>query len=265
MKLSADHPPRYHQEHYRQLELSDDSVVYRLSGSLNLHSLAIKHFFISSKECRAVTRPVKSILLSCPNLRKLKLDIATHRSPPPSRYCGFGFKVGERPPPLEELIVVAYPFGRLDTIYPTPNYDDIPSVFYYQGYPEGIDKCDYWIQTFDWSRLKRLQAPFPSLALDLMPKVNAMEAVSLLRGRSSVSIESILLNHGRMLRKLEVHMPEHRYRRNWGEEAPDNAYLRRIRDSCPRLEELAIDVDRANSWPYGTLYVLTTSYVDHLV
>lgn len=59
----------------------------------------------------------KQILLSCPNLRSLALDVHMPRGGcvvdgPCEAYCGLGLSQDERPPPLEELSIESYPWGQ---------------------------------------------------------------------------------------------------------------------------------------------------------
>ena len=59
-----------------------------LNASPNLRSLKVETRYTNAEECERVTKPLKHVLLSCPNLRSLTLDIAL-----PSGGC-----VGYMPP-----------------------------------------------------------------------------------------------------------------------------------------------------------------------
>lgn len=223
-----------------------------------------------------VTQPLKKLLLSCPNLRKLSLNIDLPRQGCvmhhlPNQYCGLGLTNGERPPPLEELQICNYPWGR----------NSGGSLGLYSvGYPEAGLEMDYWANTFDWSRLCRLDTSV-MFAHTLMRKLTALKHVRFARSwnpnRESTqqffeqvpsTLESICIptlgcvgitaiaRHGLGLRKLEIHQEELSYGK-WKDGLITDQDLAALRDALPHLEELAIDVDRdGDDWPRNTLGIV---------
>jgi hypothetical protein len=124
-----------------------------LHGCMNLRALEVQILFDHGPRCQELTRPLKRLLLYCPNLHRLALDIDQYHTLPslswPDRYyCGLGFEHGEKLPPLEELTLTAYWFGRK----PGSLHLDIFGI----GYPLDCDERDYWAEHFDWSRLRKL-------------------------------------------------------------------------------------------------------------
>ncbi|KAI1183317.1 hypothetical protein F5B17DRAFT_143487 [Nemania serpens] len=107
----------------RPIQLLLESLV----GCSSLVSLRVKAEYKRATECRQVTKPLKSVLLSCPRLRSLDLDIYSVRSSV-LEYVGLRFQDGQRPPPLEELRIHRYPMGR-------PARAGGPVLFDTQGYP----------------------------------------------------------------------------------------------------------------------------------
>ncbi|KAI1088367.1 hypothetical protein F5B19DRAFT_471639 [Rostrohypoxylon terebratum] len=86
---------------------------------VNLYSLRIKHSYKTFPECSAITIPLKMVLLTCPNLKHLKIDIKKiilRNNQPTHNYCGFRFLQGQRlPATLKTLEIIAYPFGKMDS------------------------------------------------------------------------------------------------------------------------------------------------------
>lgn len=256
-----------------------------LQGCKNLTSLTCRVCYMNAEMCSQVTQPLKQVLLSCPNLRILTLDISMPRSgcvipSPPREYCGFGFVDGQRPPALEELVLVAYPFG----VEPQSSFHVVHSI----GYPcKGIED-DYWVESFDWTRLRRLNAPATDFVLKLMPKLTALQDVTLhthehnkgnsvrfyqevptnlesicVPNLSSISLQGIL-RHSKSLRRLHIHQNED-HQGKWRDADGSVADLRCIRDQCRLLEELKIDVTRSGDWPWDVLDILATfSRLRHL-
>lgn len=250
-----------------------------LAGSTVLSSIRLSAPYYRAEDCLEVTQPLKKLLLSCPNLRKLSIDIYQPRQGcvvfgPPSEYCGLGLSNGERLPPLEELEVHDYPWGY--------NSGGL-SAFNGIGYPEMGHEMDYWANTFDWSQLCRLEDPSFRLADNLKLKLTALKHVRFTTswGRNQLSmqqffeqvpstLESIcvpalgfvgiaaITRHGPELRKLEIHQKE-RSDGKWKDDLITDRELVEIRDALPHLEELGIDVSRDGSdWPCSTLDILAS-------
>ncbi|ORY58781.1 uncharacterized protein BCR38DRAFT_446553 [Pseudomassariella vexata] len=256
----------------------DKNPIVHLRGNLNLHSLDIGTTYTGAEECLQTTQRLKCILLSCPNLRCLKLNLSLPSSryiiySEPSEYCGFGFTNGERPPPLEELELDGYPWGywTADTSSNDP--------FRQHGYPLKGREEDYWAETFDWSQLKRLSTHYSVFALQIMPQLISLreldcrgwdhDRVKTFHLNVPAALESItvssfagigmdgLLRHGPKLKKLVIHQAEACQGR-WRDAVVDAKTLRNVRDACPLLVELGLDVGRDGSWPYDILETLAT-------
>ncbi|KAK5126077.1 hypothetical protein LTR85_011432 [Meristemomyces frigidus] len=269
--------------------LTDASTnLHALHANHNLHSLDIRKAYYTAQECRAHTEPLKDLLLTCPNLRILSLDIAVPvemcvvHAPPP-QYCGLGFTDGERPlAALEELVLTAYPFGTKPL--PGGNGKVWPAYPYHIGYPGKVPEIEYWAETFDWSRLQRLEIGYPHVdfALMLMPKLIALKVAVFqnmwgeeeetrqffrevpvrLEGIETSTLAHVgvegIARHGAALRTLRIHRGEDCYGL-WRKNAITAEQLARIREVCPLIVELAIDVLRHdNGWPWDTLDVLAS-------
>ncbi|KAI1505959.1 hypothetical protein F5X99DRAFT_427839 [Biscogniauxia marginata] len=294
----------------------EDFNMYSLQDNPNLYALDVSIDYTSAESCLRITRPLKRVLLSCPNLRVLKLDIDQPSSgcdiySTPAEYCGCGFVEGERLPPLEELILTNYPFGHeparaIATSSPSVqtqrdesdpaaegeeeeeeeeelfDEDDLNIEVNAIGYPLKGWETDFWADTFDWSRLRRLQIGLPEMALRMAPHLTSLQEVEFCRdggawqedttrafyaqlpasALSSVSVRALsrigvsgIARHGASLRRLRIHRDEDR-RRSWRDGAVDAASLRAIRDACPGLEELALDAARGGGrWPRELLDV----------
>lgn len=272
------------EHHNRDVEPSpESSFLLQLQHCTNLTSLEIVHTFTNADGCLYVTKPLRRILLSCPNLRRLKLDIGLPTGGcvgfgPLQEYCGVGFSDGERPlAALEELELVRYPFGLPP-----------PFIFYSRGYPATVLEKDYWIETFDWSRLRCLSLPGENstLAVKWMPWLtSSIREVSLQGARpndlqaffgqiptvlgaitiskiADIDLESIL-RHGSALRKLKIHQPERFSQRAaadgiWAQEAVGLDALQAIRDACPLIEDLSLNLSRDGTWPYQAFDILAS-------
>lgn len=253
-----------------------------LQGCSNLISLEVRAIYAAANGCKRITQPLKRILLACPNLRSLTLDISLPKSGCttygiPNEYCGFGFVHGECPPPLEELRVIEYPFGYGKWSSKEP----MPLLYSPQlGYPSEGREEDYWAENFNWSRLKHVTLPSGWLALKLMPKLRslkeitfndtwskdqtsqffrevpaALESISV-SDLNAISLEG-LLRHGCALRKLQIHRLE-TYQGGWRRMDGSLEDLCRIRDQCAQIEELNIDVARCDDWPTDVLGILAS-------
>jgi hypothetical protein len=86
-------------------------VLKSLTNNSSLSSIRMRVTYIDGEKLRDFTGPLKQVLLSCPNLRTLSLDVAQPREgcvahEPSSAYGGLGFLEGQRPAPLRELELV---------------------------------------------------------------------------------------------------------------------------------------------------------------
>ena len=254
-------------------------TLKQLKGVANLYSLDVDATYGHS-DCLHVTEPLRDVLLTCSNLRILKIDIHQPRAgcvmyglgP---QYLGCGFKDGERPPPLEVLELTDYPFGR-----PAPNDVARGFGYHYDGYPGSVMEEDYWADTFDWTRLRRLRTRSVWLAMKFLPHLTALREIEItglgkdedlkafyaqipssLERISAPTLESIgidsVLRHSSHLRSLQLHSKEDG-RDTWREQTVNAESLRAIRDQCHLIEELDIDLARDGEWPYEVLDVLAS-------
>ncbi|RYP45589.1 hypothetical protein DL768_008104 [Monosporascus sp. mg162] len=257
---------------YHPLVVFPPEEVDRLQNNPNLASLSIDVLYWEARGCTRYTHPVKRVLQSCPNLRTLKIDIhkatnviAFGRVLVPSEYMGFGFADGQRPAPLRKLEVLEYPFSPLGN--------------------KMYEEQDYWANNFKWSQLERLKTHYVSLALRIMPKLISIREVdfgaTLLGAETeaeartfyqqvpalleSIAVPSLtdigmagLRRHGPNLKKLEIHRQGSSSGLGWRLAAVDVERMRWIRDACPRLEELGINVSRDGAWPYDVFGVIAS-------
>ncbi len=249
-----------------------------LANNQNLFTLSVQVSFISEQECLGTMRALRNLLLSCPNLRRLPLidvwyprDHGIGYGPGPGApYCGLGLSDGERPPALEELGVAGYPWGRESRQ---------TGGIYCLGYPEKGAEWDYWAETFDWSRLLRLNDIPSDLASLIAPKLTRLKELMfeerfdlrwdktgfLNEITSPLELLSIpswdhtgknpgtITRHGAGLRKLKIHQLELLWTTD---SCVTDRGLAQLSNGLPRLEELAIDIARdrdANDWPYKAL------------
>lgn len=270
-----------------------------LVGSPNLFSIRAEVSYFESEEALKITQPLKHLLLTCPNLRRLSLDIApqlsrTHFTVPSARYCGLGFSQGERPPPMEELEVLDYPWG-FDGNIPDSAVETVAvQGFGIGGYPEKGLESEYWVNKFDWSRLRRFCDKSPFLASQLASKLTALQEVefrsaphswtlgavvapqscaavtarffeSVASSLVSIRIPNLnglstagLVRHGASLRKLSIHTREDSVT-SWGPRLNINLDLVTLLGNLPCIEELEVDIARENvDWPWNTLDVLAS-------
>ncbi|KAI2615346.1 hypothetical protein GGR54DRAFT_297315 [Hypoxylon sp. NC1633] len=247
-----------------------------LIGNTSLYSLSVSGHFNSVEECLSVTGHLKQVILTCPNLRCLKLYIEHHhmlfhpnQTPNlPKEYCGIGFLYGDQLPVLKTLEVSHYPFGSDD--------EDKKGVLpYTENYPINGREQDFWATNFDWSQMTRAYIPHlpkllePQFAskfaalrelrvdhnwsgtdldkfLNILPVL--LESIKI-SNMMSVNWESIA-RHGPKLHTLHLHN-EYGY---WHERAEGKAVsfrgydeysnhgIRVIQEACPNLEELAVDL-----------------------
>lgn len=299
-KLKHQPGIRLHAQTYqyssRQEVLAPRQIV-RLADNSNLHTLGVGveyHWETAEELTQPGMRRVREILLSNPNLRRLLLDVHTPRfrcgfCGPLREYCGIGLRNGEKLPPLEELGIVDYPWGRK-----ARDIRDEHQGIGVAGYPgEGTEE-DYWAEHCDWSNLRRLTLPSSFLARKIVRQLTALEEVSF-RCRSRYcelsdnneqdtvrflydlphALDSLsickapwlemgpILRHGRRLRKLELLRSDfpHMGSDEWKEGALTVDDLVRLRDGLPCLEELAFDVpssQESDDWPHDMLNVLAS-------
>ena len=257
-------------------------VLKNLTNNSNLSSMRMQVTYIKGKNLRDITRPIKEVLLSCPNLRKLSLDIAQPRTgcvvyEPSSEYGGLGFLEGERLPALEELDLFEYPWGHEPTAAESSSVWAIACV----GYPGKGTELDYWAENFDWSQLRRIYDRSGLFASKIACKLTGLREVKFysceqpLASATSFfenlpsSLESIIIPkiscvgvvpiklHSATLRHLEIHKNED-WAGEWSGDVIADEDLANFRDSLPHLEDLALDVNReSGDWPYTTLQILS--------
>lgn len=260
-----------------------DNVVYGLEANANLHDLRVCVTFYAAQDCQPMAKFLKNVLLSSRNIRKLSLSITQPSKgcivySPPRHYCGFGFVGSDSLPPLEELEITHYPWGVESGGWGSV---DGPLIWFRQeGYPGKGSEMDHWADNFDWSQLRRLKTRYAGFALKLMPKLTSLRQVDLEEAASagetvrfyqecpstletiagasfeSISLEGIL-RHGSALRQLQLHTYES-WDGSWSKKAIDVASLRSIRDGCPLIEDLYIDLARDGDWPWDALDTLGT-------
>jgi hypothetical protein len=244
--------------------------LYRLEGLKNLSSFQVRFTYRKSKICDFISPCVKHMLMSCPNLRKLTIDIkrrAWAHDRLSEHYAGFGFMDGERLPALEELNLVNYKFGHAeDGELPWPWERCI-------GYPGSGDEIIYWAETFDWSILRRLHLHQVTLTKELAPKLVSLQEVSVYGyeaqrffqslpvGLSTIRVGDIfmigleaLVRHGRCLKTLDLQ--SHYYHCYNPPQYISSSWLLIIQQECPHIRDLAIDVGRDGEWPYERLDIL---------
>jgi hypothetical protein len=182
LHLSVD--IRFFPGHAEEAATALRALLACLAGTQGLSSLRIK--IVYGREAVALRTllqdSLRPLIMSSPRLRSLGLDIGFptlgcvwHR---PSRdYCGFGFSAGDAFPPLQELDVVDYPWGR-------PHW--LPrGLFWVDGYPTALGpgtEMEHWASLHDWSRLRRLRLVGSSimLAAHLAPKLTALQHIELI-------------------------------------------------------------------------------------
>ena len=265
----------------RPMTVSDNLV--HLSGNNNLHTLDVRVTYFEPVHCRDIMLPLKRLLSSCPNLRCLTLNIdqpavASAGWGPSRDYCGLGFVEGERMPPLEQLTLTAYQFGH------NPSKDGHGVGFNTQGYPTKGKEIDFWTNSLDWTRLKRLQTFHGGFVTKLTPKLTVLEEFHFdasrltwdvstfctcvptkFRSISAPNLENVtldgVLRHSSSLRQLRFHQAEYKNQSAWGttgwdEETIDLASLQRIQEQCDLISELSLDIARSGDWPFAVFDVL---------
>ncbi|KAF4448676.1 hypothetical protein F53441_7930 [Fusarium austroafricanum] len=258
---------------------STGELISQLPGSTSVVSLSVDITYFEAEECTKITQPLKQVLLSCPNLRKLSLNIAIPSggclfNEPPPEYVGIGFSAGERPPPLQHLYISGYPWGKKDHGQDFFRYNCV-------GYLEESIEEDYWANTFDWSHLTYLEDASFRLANKIVRKLTALEHVvclgydpgsygeyffnavpSALKSICVPTLNTIgfdsLEQHASSLRKLYLHQGLTRMDR-WREGILSNENLILVCKTFPHLREIGLDLARdGNNRPYTALDILAT-------
>lgn len=231
-----------------------------VKGNLNLYSLDVEHGFWKHVDCSRVTRLLKGVLLTCPNLRHLRLNIfqrKTGNGPAGNQYCGFGFANGESPPALESLEIVAYPFGSGR------------NPAWHVGYPLEGREQEYWTNNFKWSRLKRFSSPVVNILPDDLGTMTSLKEIQLSRkayhphkpietreffARVPPVLESIKVPHMDLINLNDITKHKGGLRvlhLIWKDEFKDvwckgihPGMLHCILRHCPNIEELAVQLHR---------------------
>ncbi|KAF2159014.1 hypothetical protein M409DRAFT_30549 [Zasmidium cellare ATCC 36951] len=246
-----------------------DELLMRLYNNENLSTLNVQFTWIHESECRRIMRHLKEVILTCPNLKSLTLDVSQPTSgcvpsSQPIEYVGLGFEYGEKIAPLEELILLNYGFGRASRS-PT---SDVPSDV------TGIvvaNEIDYWVESFDWSRLKKLKTGYEKFALKAASQFTALEEVHILnswrnptmheflnqvanslRTISAPTLRQVSLDglmcHAGTLETLRLHRAED-HQGTWQGDCIDLDSLGQLQSGLPCLRELSVDIARSGRWP----------------
>ncbi len=152
----------------------------RLAGTQGASSLRLgaMYGFLDKTTLEFVEGYLRPLLFSSPSLRKLSLNIG-----PPlsgctagnyaSKYSGFCFSPGDTLPPLEELEMIAYPWGVMGN----PGVVPAPADWPFNTGDVFASNMQNWVHLLDWSRLRRLHLDFDSveLAVYLAPYLTSLE------------------------------------------------------------------------------------------
>ncbi|KAI0894261.1 hypothetical protein F4806DRAFT_117997 [Annulohypoxylon nitens] len=248
-------------------------LLQRFAGCTNLHSLSVEHTYCNPPQCDAMTRPLKTVLLTCTNLRHLKINI-NKVHPVENFYCGFGFVNGERiAAALETLQIISYPFGKQDSASPhlyQPNTPGYPSVGYEQF---------YWTRNFDWSNLTQLNIRDTWAWIPHVKKLTSLKEVDLSNDPCTVNPKFFLANvrpelevikvhqmkrpgwesiarHGKTLRVLHFTGEGRQNIRALMQICQESSELESIRDNCPHIEDLGVCIDRFDHYPIEYLHLI---------
>jgi hypothetical protein len=259
------------------------ALLAQLADNQNLFSLSVRLPFLHLHECRSTMHALKRVLLSCPRLVRIPMLNVGYACFPPhgvvdgpplgAPYCGLGLSGGERPQALEEFSVERYPWGREPF--------GVNNSVYTTGYPEQGTEMHYWAETFDWSRLQRLNDIRSDLAMEIAPRLMCLKEVVITdrwhcpwdktafleeipTALERISIQSWgdvgnkpgpITRHGAALRRLEMHLVG----RPWAaDRLVTDTGLAALCNGLPHLEELAIDIarDKSADWPYSSLDII---------
>ncbi|KAI0172947.1 hypothetical protein GGR52DRAFT_591462 [Hypoxylon sp. FL1284] len=234
-----------------------------LMDNKNLSTLDIDHSFETGKHCKTVTEPLRELVLSCSNLRKLKLNIyMPDRFDGLNQYCGMNLKNGERPPALETLELVSYPFG----IGGKDIYEDTDHFFI--GYESEGREQEYWSNTFDWTQLKQCSTFDLTIFSGNLHKLQSLDELTILGNPDTQAMTEFLndipcvlkkislpclpsngidciLRHGSRLRSLCIHRVV-KGTDVWSSPLTKED-LKRLREACPLIDTLAIDIRQSIS------------------
>ncbi|KAI1778810.1 hypothetical protein F4818DRAFT_455098 [Hypoxylon cercidicola] len=235
----------HHRTHLRlvvelYVEYSQSFYLHLACNSPNLRSLemfgSFTHWNTSAKDCRKGAQAFTG------------------------EYCGLGFVNGERPPPLESLELVAYPFGaggpEIDEGHP-----------YSEGYPLIGTEQKYWADNFDWSELKQCTTSDLTIFPKSLDKLASLKQIAIIESDPEdicgflegirTTLESIhltklhslsvrgIVKHGSQLRTLKIHSYSQGYKGDPTWTSPvDLSDLKRIRRDCPNIEDLTLDLHR---------------------
>ncbi|RSM11084.1 hypothetical protein CDV31_006983 [Fusarium ambrosium] len=244
------------------------AILRNLEQCQNLSTLSVDITYTDHQVCFGTMSALKRVLLSCPNLTRLpRIDVHYPRvrcfpGALEDSYCGLGFSHDEKPPPLQELGLLEYPWGGPRRI----------------GYPIETREVDHWASAFDWSRLVHLNDVPEFLMTDMAPHLPMLTELTLNRPTSygievlddiESPLESLsfsdwkhlgnepkrITRFAATLQRLRVHQEE-----------PPGSYDNRgfitdsdlilLSTSLPHLQHLALDIERdqeAQQWPYTTL------------
>ncbi|CAJ2503891.1 Uu.00g112850.m01.CDS01 [Anthostomella pinea] len=235
--------------------------LFRLQGNDNLRALDVRITYFEAANSQEMMRPLKRLLMSCPNLGRLKLVIAYPSGGcvvegPSRQYYGLGFQDGERLPSLEELAPTTYPFG-----------DERRT----EGYPEKGTEIHYWASNMDWSllfcspKLVALEV-FDHYDDDWYPEAIQsfyLHVPAALRSISTTTLKTVtlegIIRHADTLEELRIHQAEaEAHQPSWESGAVDLASLKRIQQECRKIATLTLDVPRSGGWPYAAFDVLAS-------
>lgn len=257
-----------------------------LRANHNLHTANVDVMYFDPASARGTMSSLKSLLLSCPNLRCLSLRVhqpAVGASGwgPTQDYCGLGLDESNRLPPLEQLIMSAYPFGQ------GRGDGGQGVVFNSRGYPTEGKEIDFWAEHFDWSQCKRLHTFHGGFAMKLMPKLSGLQDFHLhesifnwdvstfcshipasLRRLAAPTLKSLtldgILRHASSLEELRLHQSNSSnrltaVRSDWDYDALDVTSLQRIQEDCQVISNLSLDLARSSGdWPYAIFDVIAS-------
>ena len=248
-----------------------------LDGCTALVSITLDTAYLKAADRCELLRPLKQLLLTCPNLINLSLNMYWQNrqgSIPPHEHPGLGFSGGEHPlRALESLTIHSYPWGL---------EDGLGHAFRYPC--AGLEWND-WAENLDWSALQRLELTSHPLrplerfvARALAPKLTALRDLRFTTARDfgghtsevffeqlpsaleAISVSSLtaiggiagLARHAPTLRRLTVHQDDD------DSSVLSAEALGELLEKVPHLEELGIDMLRADGdWPRGKLDVLS--------
>lgn len=247
--------------------------VGRFCGNANLHALDVQVSGLEADDCGRIMRQLKPVLLSCPNLRCLALEVIGESIFYERKYFGLGIEEGEKLPPLEQLTLMNYPFGQENRHH--------GSSFSTEGYPITGTEIDHWANNFDWSHLQKLHTSNRDFALALMPQLTGLKDFAFIASDfdqdistfcsyvpaalRSISVPSLchsgtldgILRHASTLEELWIHRDD-TFHAKWRETTVGLASLQRIQGNCRRISDLSVDITFSGEWPDDIFDVLAS-------